>query len=335
MKSESPLYSGYGSLIGLSPKMREIYELIEMVAEKDSTVLIEGESGTGKDLVARTIHERSLRQNKPLITVNCGSLTESLLESELFGYKKGAFTGADHDKVGLFEAADGSTIFLDEISETSTLLQIRLLRVVQFREVVPVGDVHPKPVDVRIIAASNRDLNQEVLNGRFRQDLYYRLNIVDIKLPTLRERLEDLPMLVLHFLTQITERIGRKLPKIDKNAMALLQDYSWPGNIRELENVVEKSVVLTKSDIITDSHIRKVLPVIRNNEEIVRIAHTYSELRKLKKQSNDKIEHDFVCLALRRSRGIVSRAARDVGMDRGNFQKLIHKLNIDPERYRL
>ncbi|RMG00731.1 MAG: sigma-54-dependent Fis family transcriptional regulator [Planctomycetota bacterium] len=238
-------------LIGSSRAMREVYRLTRRVARSDASVLLLGETGTGKELIAKAIHRLSHRGSGPFVRVNCGALVESLLESELFGHVRGAFTGAVDNRTGRFEAAHTGTIFLDEINSTTPTLQVKLLRVLQEHEFERVGDTKTIRVDVRVIAASNRDLAQEVEEERFREDLYYRLNVVTIYLPPLRERREDIPELVGHFLRIYNERNKRHVPHVDRKAMQALQDYDWPGNVRELQNYIERAVVLAPGDEIT------------------------------------------------------------------------------------
>ncbi len=240
----------FHDLIGKSPKMQELFDLLRRIAASESTVLLQGESGTGKELVARAIHSMSPRQAKPFVALNCGGLTETLLESELFGHVRGAFTGAVADKKGLFQMAHGGTLFLDEIGETPPSMQVKLLRALEAREIRPVGGTQPISVDVRIIAATNRDLEAAVQAGTFRADLFYRLNVIAITLPPLRERLEDLPLLVEHFLTKYNAKLKKRIREVSPEALALLLDYPWPGNIRELENCIERAVVLTRGEIL-------------------------------------------------------------------------------------
>ncbi|HHI98017.1 MAG TPA: sigma-54-dependent Fis family transcriptional regulator [Thermodesulfatator atlanticus] len=242
---------GYGEIIGKSKAMRRVFALIEKVADTESTVLILGESGTGKELVARAIHAASDRREGPFIPVNCGAIPEELLESELFGHEKGAFTGAIKTRIGRFELAHGGTIFLDEIAEMSPKLQVKLLRVLQERTFERIGGTKPIKVDIRVIAATNKDLEKEVKEGRFREDLYYRLNVIPIKLPPLRERLEDIPLLVEHFLARFSNRKKEPVQGISKEALECLMKHDWPGNVRELENVIERMVILSNGSQLT------------------------------------------------------------------------------------
>ncbi|MGC8594442.1 MAG: sigma 54-interacting transcriptional regulator [Candidatus Kryptoniota bacterium] len=249
----SALFSG---IIGKSKPWKSVLDLVQRVIDTDVSLLITGESGTGKELIARAIHNQGRRGGKAFIAINCSAIPETLLESELFGYKKGAFTGANADKKGLFEFADKGTLFLDEVADLSQSLQAKLLRVLQEREIRRVGDLETKKIDVRLIAATNKDLKEEVKNGRFREDLYFRLNIVEIHLPPLRERKEDIPLLAEYFMKRANEVHGRRIRRIDSSAMEILLKYPWYGNVRELQNVIERAVVLTRSDEIRGDDIQ-------------------------------------------------------------------------------
>ncbi len=240
----------FGSLMGESPQMRKVYDLIQRVSGTRTNILITGESGTGKELVARAIHKLSDRRDRPIVVINCAGIPENLIESELFGFKKGAFTGAMADKEGLFGVADGGTVFLDEIGEFSPVIQVKLLRVIQDRTFTAVGGTDVKVVDVRFIAATNKDLETEVIGGNFREDLYFRLNVIPIDLPPLREREGDIPLLAQHFLEKYSQEMGKDIGKISAYAMSILEKYSFPGNVRELENIVERSVALESSNIV-------------------------------------------------------------------------------------
>jgi len=257
LKREMESRAGFENFIGKSEPMQKVFALIRQVAETNSTVLITGESGTGKELVAKAVHFNSPRKNGPFVTVNCGALPETLLESELFGYMKGAFTGAASNKQGLFEAAHGGTIFLDEISATTPALQIKLLRVLQEREFMRVGGTSAIRVDVHVIAASNRDLLAEVSKGAFREDLFYRLNVIPIHLPPLRERKDDIPLLIELFLRKYSKKEGDSAwtKKIDAKALKVFMSYQWPGNVRELENMIERLVIISRDDTIRLEHI--------------------------------------------------------------------------------
>lgn len=240
-------------IIGQGTVMRRVMELVEQVAPSEANVLILGESGTGKELVARALHEASARKDGPLVKVNCAALPEELLESELFGYHKGAFTGAVKDKPGRFQLAEKGTLFLDEIGELPLHLQAKILRALQERVVEPLGSIREEKVDVRLLAATNKDLGQEVKAGKFRQDLYFRLNVLEISIPPLRERLEDLPLLVNHFIRVLGEKNRKQVRGVNRGFLEALSGYSWPGNVRELENVVERAIILSRSDILEAS----------------------------------------------------------------------------------
>jgi len=242
--------SQFATIIGTSPAMRKIFDIMNGISNTDTTVLIQGESGTGKELIARALHHNSLRRDKPFLALFCGALPESLLESELFGHKKGAFTGASAEKKGLFEAADGGSFFLDEVAELTSKIQLQLLRVLQEGEIKRIGEIHIRHVDVRIIAATNKNLLQEVKKGSFREDLYYRLNVIPLNLPPLRERGNDVILLAQHFLDKYASRFKKSIQGFTKDALQKMNGYSWPGNVRELENIVERAIVLTKEEFI-------------------------------------------------------------------------------------
>lgn len=267
LKREMESRHGFKNFIGNSDSMQKVFLLIRQVADTTSTVLITGESGTGKELVARAIHFNSSRKDKPFVTVNCGALPETLLESELFGYMKGAFTGATSNKQGLFEAANGGTIFLDEISATTPALQIKLLRVLQEREFMRVGGTTDIKVDTRVIAASNKDLLAEVSRGLFREDLYYRLNVIPIPLPALRDRRGDIHLLVDFFLQKFSS--GKRVKTIAPEAMKILSSYRWPGNVRELENTIERLVILTPGESITSEHMPEGMKRLSTSSELI------------------------------------------------------------------
>ena len=245
----------FENLIGQSRKMRDVFDVATQVARRDSTVLLTGESGTGKELLAKAIHQNSLRAKKPFITINCGAIPENLIESELFGHRKGSFTGALADRIGKFEAANEGTIFLDEIGDLTPNLQIRLLRVIQEREIDKIGYPHPVKINVRILAATHRNLKALVEDAQFREDLYYRLSVVTVNLPPLRERKDDIPLLVEHFLKKHSGRYQIPLASVSEAALEMLTQHNWPGNVRELENVMEHVVVLGKEDIIRPEHL--------------------------------------------------------------------------------
>jgi DNA-binding NtrC family response regulator len=243
--------SAYGAVVGVSRRMKAVFDLVERIGKTPSTVLLTGESGTGKELIARAIHQASARAARPFISINCGAMPENLLESELFGHERGAFTGAVREKKGLFHEAEGGTLFLDEIGETSLTMQVKLLRALQERVVRRVGGNAEEPIDVRIICATNKDLAKKVGDGTFREDLYYRINVIPVVIPPLRERHDDIPYLVRHFLKKVAHEQGTSPKKISTEAMRLLESHNWPGNVRELENLIERTVALEASDIIT------------------------------------------------------------------------------------
>ena len=254
----------YDKIVGKSSKMQEIYNIIDRISLGSPTVLIQGESGTGKELVANVIHQNSDRRDKPFIPINCSAISEGLLESELFGHVKGAFTGAVRNSIGLFKAADGGTIFLDEIAEVPPVVQVKLLRVLQEKKIRPVGEFKESEVDVRVIAATNQNLEKSIQKNAFREDLFYRLNVIYIKMPPLREIKEDIPILINHFLKKFSCQIGGKELQISPEVLNLLSDYSWPGNVRQLENVIERAYALSSSNVIASSDLP---PEIRNFNE--------------------------------------------------------------------
>lgn len=251
LKKEIQRTYDYDNIVGKSQQIKAVYDMIETVAETDSTVLITGKSGTGKELVARALHFKSKRKNKPFIPVNCGAISENLIESELFGHKRGAFTGAISDKEGFFKASDGGTLFLDEISELPLNLQVKFLRVLQEREFTPVGATMPLSVNIRFIASTNRDLKMEIKNGKFREDLFYRINVIEINLPSLREREEDIPILTDHFIVKYRRALNKNIRGIESEALRALIHYEWKGEVRELENIIERAVIFAKGEFIT------------------------------------------------------------------------------------
>ncbi len=302
------------ALIGESKVLREVLEGIERIAGSPSSVLITGESGTGKEVVARLLHGSSQRVGKPFIAVNCGAIPESLIESELFGHAKGAFTGASEARQGKFLQADGGTLFLDEISELKLGLQVKLLRVLQEREVTPVGEAAPRTIDVRIIAATNRDLEAMAKEGTFRQDLFFRLDVLPLKLPALRDRHEDIPILAAHFLEEINRRLGRKVT-ITHDALTLMQFYDWPGNVREMENLVERLVVMSKGDVISAGDLPARMQADRGPglvEASVALTQGAIDLP----TTMDGIERSLIEQALRQAEGNKTRAAVLLGVSR-------------------
>ncbi len=295
----------FSNIIAKSKNMLEIFETISKIASYKSTVLIIGESGTGKELIAKAIHYNSPRKNKAFIPINCGAIPENLLESELFGHVRGAFTDAIFTKKGLFEEADGGTIFLDEVSDLPLSLQVKLLRVLQEDEIRRVGDTKPIKVDVRIIAASGRDLVDEVKMGRFREDLFYRLNVLNIHLPPLRERKEDIPLLVNHFIEKFNKKIGRNIKGITSDAMKMLMDYEWKGNVRELENVIERAVILADGECISTEHLPEGI-IKAVTEPVVSITEGEFSIKK----ASSALEKELIKRALKYTGGNRTKAAR-------------------------
>lgn len=263
LRRELDRHYSFSEIIGTSAALQEVFRLVEKVAATNASILIQGESGTGKELIARAIHHHSLRASKPFVAINCGALPENLLESELFGYTKGAFTDAKTDKKGLFRSAEGGTIFLDEISEMPTSLQVKLLRALQEHEVTPVGSSVPIKFDARIVAATNRNLEEEVANGSFREDLFYRLNVIEIYLPPLRERREDIPLLVKHFVTKYAREHNSREKSLTKTAQNALVNYHWQGNVRELQNAIERAFILSVDEI----DLEDLPPKIQNTQQ--------------------------------------------------------------------
>ena len=284
--------ANFSNLVGKSPPMQRVFDLIQKVSQTDSTVLITGKSGTGKELVAKAIHYNSKRNLEPFITVNCGAIPETLIESELFGHKKGAFTGAVADKVGYFKAADRGTLFLDEISDMPMQLQVKLLRAIEQKEVTPVGISTSITVDVRFIVATNRDLQKEVANARFREDLFYRLNVIDIKLPSLAERKEDIPLLVDHFIKKYRQEMRKDIQGVDSTAMQLLMQHEWKGEIRELENIIERAVIFCNGPFITVSE----LPEFFRGGSSIDIGEGYTSLE----AAMNTIERQYILAELRK-----------------------------------
>ena len=322
------------NIIGNSVPMRQLRSAISRVAEQNVSILIQGESGTGKELVAKAVHDRSARRHKPFVAVNCGAIPETLIDSELFGHAKGAFTGALTDRGGFFVEADGGTIFLDEIGDMPLAVQARLLRVLQEAEVRPVGGSGVRKIDVRVIAASHVDLNSAAEHGKFRKDLYYRLNVVVLAIPALRERLEDLPDLAALFLQKHS---GGKPLTLNPSALDAMTNYPWPGNVRELENALISAIALRTGDTIgvesLPPHIRKV----RGSMPIAKIELEGDEqlsLVEAKKRVSAAFERDYLQQIMQRAGGSVAEAARMAGIDRTNFRRLLQRHNIDPGNFK-
>jgi two-component system NtrC family response regulator len=323
--------SGFEGIIGRSPGIVSVYNLIRKVAPTESTVLILGESGTGKDLTAKAIHNRSKRKNNDFFAIDVSTLSSNLIESELFGHVKGAYTGAVSDKQGVFEVADKGTIFLDEIGNLPLEIQARLLRVLQEKEFLPVGSTTIKKVDVRLIFATNKNLRLLSEEGKFREDLYYRINVFPIKLPSLRDRKEDIPELVMHFLKKYCKKIDRKVPSIEIEAMEMLQNYHWPGNIRELEHIIERLTIIVEDTEIKAVHISTVLFKTETfiNSVLPKNIYDLNNFKKrIRETSIQEIEKLFVTEALLRNDWNISKASLDVSMQRSNFQALMKKYGI-------
>ncbi|MFC1858195.1 sigma-54-dependent transcriptional regulator [Thermodesulfobacteriota bacterium] len=295
----------FGNMIAKSSAMREVFHLAEKAAEYNTTILIRGESGTGKELVAKGIHFESVRSEMPLVSLNCGGIPENLLESELFGYKKGAFTGADRNKKGLFEEADGGTIFLDEIGEMPLSLQVKLLRVLQDYEIRPIGDSITKKINVRVIAATAKNLENAIREGIFREDLFYRLNVFQINLPPLRQRTEDIPILCQHFIQKFNARLEKDTQGIAPTAMAFLLEHQWPGNVRELENVIERATILAEKPIL---HLENFsIAPVRNSE--VKLVDDFFEGYSIR-AARKIVERNLIVKALRTTGGNRTKASR-------------------------
>jgi DNA-binding NtrC family response regulator len=317
----------FEQIIGKNEKMEAIFSLVGDVAETDATVLIHGETGTGKELIARAVHFNSPRKNREFLRVNCAALTETLLESELFGHEKGAFTGAIKTRIGRFEQADGGTLFFDEIGDIPLSTQAKLLRVLQEKEFERVGGNKTIKVDTRIISATNKFLEKAVATGKFREDLFYRLNVIPIELPPLRERLDDVPLLVFHFLKLHAKRFNKNISDISQDAVSMLMDYDWPGNVRQLENVLERSVILEKTGQVTADTVSKCISAPQKagfryfvNENI--------PLKTLKEQLISKFEQEYIIRLLQKYEGNITAAAQKSGMHYKNFCEKMKKYDI-------
>ena len=313
--------SASGAPIGTNRKWLEVLRLAEAVAPTESTVLLMGESGTGKEVVARYIHDLSHRTDGPFLSINCGALPEGLLESELFGHVKGSFTGAVRDKSGLFTAAAGGTFFLDEIGETTPATQVKLLRVLQHREVIPVGATDAVPIDTRILAATNRDLEEEIKRGNFRRDLFYRLNVIALHLPPLRQRADDVPLLAEAFLARHAEQRAEPQKQVSEAAMEILQSYSWPGNVRELENALERAVILTDGDVISVDGLPEKISE-RRAEPLV-------SDRTAPNPTMETIERAYIMWVLESEQGNKTRAAEVLGIDPSTLHRKLSRFGVE------
>jgi nitrogen regulation protein NR(I) len=333
----APVEATGSPLVGESPAMKAIHEMVARVADSPSTILITGESGTGKGLIAQELHRRSSRREKALIKVNCAAIPKDLVESELFGYEKGAFTGAVGSKPGRFELADGGTLFLDEIGEIPVEIQVKLLRALQESEFERVGGVRTLRVDVRLIAATNRDLKALIAEGRFREDLFYRLAVVPMELPPLRERRADIPLLVSHFLEKFNLRLGKHVEAVDPEAMQVLQAYGWPGNIRELENLMERSVLFADGPVIEAAQLpdslRELAPAapmpIAPVGPLGAIASPAgASMKEIVRQAQAELERELIARALEETGGNVTRAAKRLQISRKSLQVKMKDLGL-------
>ena len=323
---------GFEGIVGSSPAMRQVFELIATIAPTNATTLILGESGTGKELVGRALHTKSLRSDGPFVAVNCSALSDTLLESELFGHVKGAFTGASSNRRGLFQEAAGGTLFLDEIGDISPALQVRLLRALQEGEVKPVGASEVQTVDVRVVAATNRDLAAAMAAGTFREDLYYRLNVVVIEVPPLRDRPDDVALLARHFLQRYAAKYGRPVKTIQPEALSVLQGARWSGNVRELENAVQRAVLLSTGPTLTVDLLPASVRVARSAPGIERALDL--PFAEAKEMAISAFERSYIEDLLTRTGGNLAEAARRGGLDKSNFRRIIRRHNVDPGRFR-
>ncbi|GFE60472.1 sigma-54 dependent transcriptional regulator [Geobacter sp. AOG2] len=312
---------GHEPIIFSSPRFREVYDLTLKVASSDANILILGESGTGKELIASALHHNSLRRHHPFVSLNCASLSDTLLESQLFGHLRGAFTGAFANQKGMLEEADGGTLFLDEIGDISPAVQGKLLRVIQERDFIPIGSTHPKNVNVRFVAATNKELQNEVSEGHFREDLYYRLNVITITLPPLRERPEDVEPLARHFLHRFSECMGKEIHGIDSRALAALQAYTWPGNVRELENVMERAVILTSGSHISAD----VIPLHSEQKEPSSVPAPAHQPQMV---ALDEMERQHIEAVLRGNHYNKSRTAEILGISRRTLDRRISDFGL-------
>ncbi len=321
LRSELQRQYDFSNIIGKSPAMQDVFDTIKKVAATDGTVLVTGKSGTGKELVARALHYNSKRSTQPFLAVNCGAIAENLFESELFGHKRGSFTGASMDRVGYFKSADGGTIFLDEVSEIPMNLQVKLLRAIELKEVIPVGTSVPIPVDVRIIASTNRNLASEVEEGRYREDLYYRLNVVEINLPPLAERMEDIPLLVQHFVAKYANEMGKNVKGVDHEVMKSLMAHTWKGEVRELENIIERAVIFSDAELISSA----ALPPVFNQGRGP--AYVFDATRTLK-DASEEFERQYIERVLQVHHFNKEQAAKALHISLSSLYRKIDELKI-------
>ncbi len=324
----------FHNLVGKSAAMLEVYRLLEQAAQLDITVLLGGETGTGKEVAARAVHYHSSRKQRRFVPINCGALPPDLVESELFGHARGAFTGAAGAKAGLFEEAEGGTIFLDEIGELPLQTQVKLNRVLQEKEIRRVGDNSPVKVDVRVICATHRDLKAEAAAGRFREDLFYRLNVFPIRLPPLRERSEDLPLLAIHFLEKYARAFRREVSDLDSDALRVLTAYAWPGNVRELENAVERAVAVAKGSSVTPQDLPPEISGGRQGPALPPEVLPEAPLREVVDLARDRATRDYLIALMREYKGNVTKAAERAGMERESLHRLLKKHGLRTDDYR-
>lgn len=321
LKHELHRQYDFSNIIGKSKRMQNIFKMIRAISETDSTVLITGNSGTGKELVAKAIHFNSKRKNKPFIAVNCGAISETLIESELFGHKKGSFTGATYDKEGFIKAADEGTLFLDEVSEMPLNLQVKLLRVLQEREFIPVGNTSPTKINVRFVASTNRNLTEEIEKGRFREDLFYRLNVVEVRLPSLTERKDDIPILADHFLNYYRHQMNKSIKGFDYSAVRALINHEWRGEVRELENVIERAVIFAESEYITVNDLPEIIKAQRD----ISSSTTYGSLDEFMR----KVERDFLVRVLEEHDYDKEKVAKTLDLGLSTLYRKIKDLDIE------
>jgi DNA-binding NtrC family response regulator len=334
LKNQLKKISGRNDFIGVSEEVQQIFELVQKISPIDCNVLIQGETGTGKGLLAHTIHFGSTRSEYPFVVVDCAALTESLLESELFGYVKGAFTGAYANKEGYFKIADKGTMFLDEISELSTSLQGKLLRMVQDHEIIPVGGTKASKINTRILAATNRDLEQLVKEGKFREDLYFRINVVKVDIPPLRERKEDIMPLTHFFLDKFKKRFEKNEVSVDQRVLSLFQQYEWPGNVRELENVVQRLVITAEQGKITLRDLPEKMKTIRPSQEPEEPGDFLDlDFTEARKKCLDVFARDYLVNALKCYQGNISKTAKEIKIQRPSIQRMLKRYGIRKEEY--
>ena len=325
LKSSVDKRYGFKTIIGTSKKMGRVFNQVMMTAKIDSNVYIEGESGTGKELIAKTLHNKSLRKKGPFIAINCAAIPETLFESEMFGFKKGAFSGAVHDRKGFFAQSHGGSIFFDEISEIPLNMQVKLLRVLEEKEFYPLGGTETVKIDTRIISASNKNLDQEVKKGNFREDLFYRIHVVPINIPALRERKEDIPLLVKHFIQKTNLKLSKNIKDISPPALQKLMEHTWPGNVRQLENTIEYAAVMATNDFITkDLVLDHVIENQKSDKESIK---TY-------KHAKDAFEKQYIKNLIKYTNGNVSKAAKLAGKYRADLYDIFKKHDLDPSKYR-